>query len=181
MSSITTAQQAAEVQLVDRSWASAQPYRSLAAAKAAGYIPITPVGLPVVHYLNIKDYLAIGQGSPVIDPAAPDSLVYANTPRGAVLAATMYLSAPGTTKVTQPGGCLTQWHEHTNLCNAPNGLVVGLLIDGSCTAGTFSGPSAPMTHIWYVPIPGGPNATDAPDAQVVRAAESVTSPHNGTA
>jgi hypothetical protein len=38
-----------------------------------------------------------------------------------------------------------------------------------------------MLHVWYVPIPGGPTAVDAPDAQVVRAAEQVRAPHNPTA
>jgi hypothetical protein len=38
-----------------------------------------------------------------------------------------------------------------------------------------------MMHVWFVPIPGGPTAIDAPDAQVVHAAEQVASPRNGTA
>ena len=39
----------------------------------------------------------------------------------------------------------------------------------------------PMIHVWYVPIPGGPTAIDAPDAQVVHAAEQVTAPKNAAA
>ena len=38
-----------------------------------------------------------------------------------------------------------------------------------------------MIHVWFVPIPGGPTAIDAPDRQVVRAAEQVHAPRNGTA
>jgi len=38
-----------------------------------------------------------------------------------------------------------------------------------------------MMHIWFVPIPGGPTAIDAPDRQVVQAAEHVAAPANGTA
>jgi hypothetical protein len=38
-----------------------------------------------------------------------------------------------------------------------------------------------MMHVWFVPIPGGPTAVDATDAQVVQAAEQVAAPHNGTA
>jgi hypothetical protein len=38
-----------------------------------------------------------------------------------------------------------------------------------------------MMHVWFAPIPGGPTAVDAPDAQVVRAAEQVHGPHNGIA
>jgi hypothetical protein len=41
--------------------------------------------------------------------------------------------------------------------------------------------SPAMIHVWFVPIPGGPTAIDAPDAEVVQAAEHVASPVNGTA
>jgi hypothetical protein len=177
----TAAQQAAAVRLVNQSWRDAQRYRSLAAAKAAGYVPITPTGLPVVHYLNMASYRNTLLGGPVIKPADPQSLVYANTPKGAVLAATMFLTRPGTTSPPRPGGCLTQWHVHTNLCFGSFGTVVGLTKDGKCPAGSVHHGTPPMSHIWYIPIPGGPTAVDASDAQIVRAAMQVRSPHNGTA
>jgi hypothetical protein len=177
----TLAQQAATVSLVNSSWKHAQRFRSLVAAKAAGFVPITPVGRPVVHYINIKYYQASLSGGPVINPARPQSLVYANTPKGAVLVSTMYITSPGTTNPPQPGGCLTQWHLHINLCFGSFGTVVGLAHDGSCPTGTVNRVTPPMLHVWYVPIPGGPTAVDAPDAQVVHAAERVRSPHNPTA
>jgi hypothetical protein len=177
----TLAQQAATVSLVNSSWKDAQKFRSLAVAKAAGFVPITPVGRPVVHYINIKYYQASLSGGPVINPAKPQSLVYANTPRGAVLVSTMYITAPGTTTPPQPGGCLTQWHLHINLCYGSFGTVVGLTRDGACPAGTVNRVTPPMLHVWYVPIPGGPTAVDAPDRQVVHAAERVRAPHNSTA
>jgi hypothetical protein len=177
----TLAQQLATVQLVNRSWKDAQRFRSLTAAKAAGFVPITPVGRPVVHYINIKYYQASLSGGPVINPSQPQSLVYANTPKGAVLVSTMYISDPGTTNPPQPGGCLTQWHLHINLCFGSFGTVVGLTHDGTCPAGAVNRVTPPMLHVWYVPIPGGPTAVDAPDAQVVRAAEQVRAPHNPTA
>ena len=49
----TRRQQQAAVRLVNASWKDTSKYQSLAVAKAAGYGPITPVGLPVVHYLNV--------------------------------------------------------------------------------------------------------------------------------
>lgn len=177
----TAAQQAAAVTLVNRSWADAQKFRSLAAAKAAGYVAITPTGLPVVHYLNLNYYRDSLSGGPVINPAQPQSLVYANTPKGAVLVASMFLSSPGTTSPPQPGGCLTQWHLHTNLCFGGFGTVVGITHAGVCAAGSVHRITPPMMHVWYVPIPGGPTAVDAPDAQVVRAAEQVRSPRNAMA
>jgi hypothetical protein len=178
----TTAQQRTAVTLVDTSWQDARQYQSLVAAKAAGYVPITPVGQPVVHYMNRAYYLATLMGGPVLNLAAPQSLVYANTPRGAVLVAAMYITSPGG-PTPQPGGCLTQWHVHTNLCLSGSLGVVGTVGpgDSACPAGSKNRVTPPMMHIWFVPIPGGPTAVDAPDQQVVQAAERVPAPANGTA
>jgi hypothetical protein len=180
----STAQQQAAVSLVNTSWQDAKKYQSLAAAKAAGYVPITPVGMPVVHYLNQAYYRATVRGAPVLNLADPQSLVYANTPSGAVLVAAMYITSPGGS-TPQPGGCLTQWHVHTNLCLTKSLKVVGAVDPGTsaaaCPSGSQNRVTPPMIHVWYVPIPGGPTAIDAPNRQVVQAAEQVASPRNGTA
>ena len=178
----TQAQRAAAVRLVNASWRAARRFRNLAVAKAAGYVPITPSGLPVVHYLNYKYYLATASGGRVLNTAEPQSLVYANTPRGAVLAASMYIAPPGR-GTPRPGGCLTQWHVHTNLCQTPFGVVVGLVTaaDKACPPGSSNKVTPPMMHVWYVPIPGGPTAIDASDAQIVRAAERAGGFGNGPA
>jgi hypothetical protein len=178
----TAAQQQAAVTLADTSWQDAKKYQSLAAAKAAGYVPVTPAGRPVVHYMSKASYRATLMGGPVLDLAEPQSLVYANTPNGAVLAAAMYITSPGG-PTPQPGGCLTQWHVHTNLCVTRSRGVVGALKPGSsaCPAGSQNRVTPPMMHIWFVPIPGGPTAIDATDRQVVQAAQQVAAPKNGTA
>jgi hypothetical protein len=169
-------QQQAAVSLVDTSWRGAERFRSLAAAEAAGYFPITPTGAKVVHYLNIKYYIHTMEGGPILDATEPQSLVYANTPKGAVLAAAMYISPKGF-GTPQPGGCLTQWHVHTNLCTTSLGVVTGVIsaVTPTCPAGSANKVSPPMMHVWFVPIAGGPTAIDAPDAQIVRAAERVRS------
>jgi hypothetical protein len=178
----TAQQQASAIRLVDVTWKDAQRFRSLAAARAAGYRPITPSGLPVVHYLNVSYYLAMLTGGKVLNPTEPQSLVYANTRKGAVLVAAMYITAPGG-PTPQPGGCLTQWHVHTNLCLTPMGAVVGLVtpVTPTCPPGSVNKVTPPMMHVWFVHIPGGPTAIDASDSQIVRAAGRVASPRNGTA
>jgi hypothetical protein len=175
----TKSQQTAAVNLVDTSWKESSKYQSLAAAKAAGYRPVTPSGQSVVHYINPAYYRATALGGPVLNTADPQSLVYANTPQGAVLVAAMYITTPkdGT---PQPGGCLTQWHVHTNLCVSRGKGVVGET-DPTCPAGSVNRVTPAMLHVWFVPIPGGPTAVDASDAQVVHAAEQVAAPANGTA
>jgi hypothetical protein len=176
----TGAQKTATVKLVNASWRDARRFRSLPAARAAGYVPITPAGLPVVHYLNYQYYLATMRGGPVLNTTKPQSLVYANTAKGAVLAAAMYIAPPD--RVTpRPGGCLTQWHVHTNLCQTNLGVVVALAADHTCPAGSTNRVTPPMMHVWFVPVPGGPTAIDASDAQIVRAAQQARGSGNGPA
>ena len=175
----TAVQQQATVDLVNKSWADARKYESLATAQADGYVPVTPSGRPVVHYINRDYYRATVDGSPVLDTTRPQSLVYANTSHGAVLVAVMFISGPfGETP--QPGDCLTQWHVHTNLCLSRDQGVVGTIENG-CPPGSTNRTTAPMLHIWFVPIPGGPMAIDASDPDIVAAAEKVAAPPNGTA
>lgn len=174
-------QERAAVDLVNTSWADAKKYRSLAAAKAAGFRPLTPSGQAVVHYINPANYRSTVRGGPILNPSAPQSLVYANTPRGAVLVAVMYIAPQRAGTTPDPGGCLTQWHVHTNLCFARHTRAVVGVTDPTCPPGSVNRVSPPMLHVWFVPIPGGPTAVDASNAQIVRAAEKVGGPHNGTA
>jgi len=104
----------------------------------------------------------------IFDPNHVDSLVYAFTPYGPVLVAAMYLM-PGPGKGPMPFGCLVQWHAHTNLCfSLTTHQISGFL---PCPPGTvYYGVTPMMTHVWLVPVPGGPLAIDPSDLQVVEAA-----------
>ncbi len=183
-SSCTTApspaQQRAAASLVDRTVSAVARYRSLAVAKAAGYVPVTPTGLTVVHYINPQFYL---RGN-LVDPHAVPVLVYVNTPRGAVLSAAMYLMPIGArdAKPPQPGGCLTQWHVHTNLC-FKDLAVVGITNGGACAPGSVNRTTPPMMHVWLTPVTGGALAVDPPIPSELAAASKVPplSRPNGTA
>jgi hypothetical protein len=83
----TKAQQQASVDLVNQTVAAVAPFSSLEAAKAAGYVPVTPSGRKVVHYINPSIY----RQRPTVDPHHVPVLVYVNTAHGAVLSAAMYL------------------------------------------------------------------------------------------
>jgi hypothetical protein len=172
----TATQQSAAVALVDQTAAAARRYQSLANAKADGYIPVTPSGLPVVHYAN-PHYINDGN---LLDPNAIESLVYANTPHGAVLVAAMYLMADNQIGAVppMPGGCLTEWHVHTNLCFSDStGTVVGVTSGGACKTGSTNHISQPMIHVWLAPVPGGPLTVDASNAQVAQAAGQLPTPN----
>jgi hypothetical protein len=175
----TATQQQAAVLLVDRTVAAVAPYRSLAAARAAGYVPVTRSGQKMVHYINPTLYR---QGR-LLDPDAVPVLVYVNTDHGAVLSAAMYLmSRSATGAPPQPGGCLTQWHIHTDLCFR-GASVVGNDTAGSCAAGSVNQVTQPMMHVWLTPVSGGPLAPDPPAASEVEAANAVAplDPPNATA
>jgi hypothetical protein len=152
------------VQYVQATSAAVAKYKNLSAATAAGYIPITSSTYPIVHYLNLS-YM---NNQDILDPNHVDSLVYAFTPDGPVLVAAMYL-LPNFENGPMPYGCLVQWHAHTNLCtSSTTHQIVGFT---PCAPGTFHDGRTPfMTHVWQVPVAGGPLAIDPSDLQVVQAA-----------
>jgi len=163
----TGAQMEAAMQLVQTTSSAVAKYKDLNVAKADGYIPITDQRYPVVHYLKYE-YM---QGKYVLDPNHVQSLVYAFTPYGPVLVAAMYLMPSVADKGPMPGGCLTQWHAHTNLCTGgPTGSISGFTSGGVCPAGEQPLLTPEMMHVWQVPVPGGPLTMDPTDEQVVEAA-----------
>jgi hypothetical protein len=153
------------VQYVQTTSAAVAKYKDLNVAEADGYRPITSTAYPIVHYLNYG-YMNPGD---ILNPNAVDSLVYAFTPYGPVLVAAMYL-LPSDAAGPMPYGCLMQWHAHTNLCfSSVTHTVAGF---APCGPGEYQvGARTPyMTHVWQVPVSGGPLAIDPSDLQVMQAA-----------
>lgn len=163
-------EQKAAVALVDQTVTAVAPYKRLAAAKAAGYVPVTRSGARVVHYINP----AIYRHGDDLNPSSIPVLVYVNTAHGAVLSAAMYLmpQSAGDAKPPQPGGCLTQWHVHTDLCLS-GGHVVGTDASSPCAAGSVNQVTEPMMHVWVTPVTGGPLAPDPSARSEVEAAARV--------
>jgi len=163
----TGAQMEAAMQLVQTTSSAVAKYKDLSVAKADGYIPITDPNYPVVHYLNYG-YM---NGQDVLDPNHVQSLVYAFTPYGPVLVAAMYLMPSEGVNGPMPGGCLTQWHAHTNLCiGGPSGVISGFQSEGQCPSGERPLMTPEMMHVWQVGVPGGPLAMDPTDQQIVESA-----------
>ena len=98
-----------------------------------------------------------------MNPDAIPALVYVNTAHGAVLSPAMYLVPKGQ-QPPQPGGCLTQWHIHTDLCLG-GGRVVGNDPNTGCSAGSLNRVTQPMMHVWMTPVTGGPLTPDPARAQ----------------
>src|SRR5215207_399531 len=125
----TPQQQEAADKLVADTKAGVAKYTDLSAATTTGYQPMSPTWQPVTHYLNP----AYQQDGKVLDPSRPEALVYANTSKGPILVAAMYLMPDPGDPGPQIGGCLTQWHAHSLL-----------------------GWQTPeMMHMWIIDVPGG--------------------------
>jgi hypothetical protein len=91
----------------------------------------------------------------ILDPARPETLVYAVAPNGKpVLMGAMFLMP----QIGQPGpaigGPLTVWHSHQHVCiSLTPPALAGLLSPlGTCPVGTIDlALTAEMIHIWIVP------------------------------
>lgn len=164
MTAPTATQVLGATQYVQATSAAVAKFRNLSAATAAGYFPVTSLSYPIVHYVNPS----FMNSRDLLNPDTVDSLVYAFTPSGPVLVAAMYLM-PNQGDGPMPYGCLVQWHAHTNLCTSDaTGRIQGFT---PCPPGTrHNGRTPMMTHVWQVPVAGGPLAIDPSDLQVVEAA-----------
>ena len=153
----TPEQRAAADRLLADTKASLRRYQDPAAAVAAGYKP-GPVSDadPLLHFQNQANAHAI------LDPSRPQALVYARTPTGLRLIGAMYqmprIGEPG----PDPGGPLTQWHQHEGICFSPFGFEFSFETPfWTCPIGSTSITTAPMLHVWI--IDNGKNGPFAAD------------------
>lgn len=150
---VTPAQQAAADQLAAQTKAAMAKYEDFDVAMAEGWTHITPEGRPLVHYA-LDANLSDGR---LLDPQRPESLIYAFDQKGrSYFVGAMFLNEDPSVAPPAPGGCLTQWHDHTNLCTAPGVGMVGVVApDGSCPPGSTNETTTSMLHAWYIPMSNG--------------------------
>lgn len=133
------------------------------AARAAGYTSIRDAATGYEHYVNWRLLL----DGKLLDPTAPESLVFRVDGAERTLVSAMFMAAPGTPmddpSLTGYAGALMQWHIHDNLCwrdvdGQP--VVAGITnFSGRCPAGTENrGLDIPMVHVWIVAHECGPFA-----------------------
>lgn len=150
----TPAQQVAADLLWGRTKSATEQYRSIAKARADGYIAYNPIGQPLVHYVK-PEYMQDGR---VLDPQHIESFVYANTLKGPVLVAAMYSLEDSNAAPPDVAGALTPWHRHDDLCFTPSGQVVGAA--PRCPTGSATYFTPWMLHVWLVPNRYGRFAAD---------------------
>jgi hypothetical protein len=151
---VTPEQEARAVALVEGSLRELPKYADVEAAKAAGYTSIGDAGTGSEHYIRYD----LVQDDDLLDPTAPESLVYTVDGDDRILAGAMYIASARPTDdptLTDWAGPLMQWHNHGDLCwDRVNGVpaVVGILqADGTCARGVNSGGANPMVHVWITP------------------------------
>jgi len=168
--SVTGVQLAAALKLIDDTKAVIERYKDQEVAINAGYKPMEPEGLEIMHYVN----QAYFTDADVLRPDHVQSVIYYNSPHGPVLIGAMYimprLGMPG----PQIGGSLTVWHHHDNLCfDRTTGVIVAFTHDassvssdksGTCPRGSSNRSTPEMLHVWIIDNPGGPFDADmSPD------------------
>lgn len=147
---VTSAELEAAARLVADTKAAAVRFEDIDAALAEGYYQVAPPRNGLAHYMNTS-YNRDGR---ILDPERPESLIYLRMTNGGWrLVGVMYRMPSPDEPGPRVGGPLTAWHAHDNLCTA-NGRVVGVVVNGECTKGTFS-KTPEMLHVWLVENPDG--------------------------
>jgi hypothetical protein len=156
---VTPAQEARARALVEGSLRELPKYADPADAIADGYQSIGDAGTGSEHYIKAS----IIQDDVLLDPTAPESLVYTVDGDQRILAGAMYIASARPTddpELVDWGGPLMQWHNHGDLCwdRDADGVakVVGVIRDdGTCARGVNTGGANPMVHVWITPHPCG--------------------------
>jgi hypothetical protein len=129
----TADQQTAADQLRAAVTATVAPYADVDDAIAAGYEVVPGTEGHIAHYLN-RDAAQDGR---VLDPTAPEGLVYYEGGDGAPVLLGAFFLAPKGAAVPDDAGGIVVWHSHDPAC-----------------AGFFATPEAPCTgsrrmlHVW---------------------------------
>ncbi len=168
--SVTGAQLQTALQLIDATRAAVARYKDEGAAVKAGYQPMEPEGLAIMHYVN----QAYFTDADILRPDHVQSLIYFNSTHGPVLIGAMYIMPRLGMAGPEIGGSLTVWHKHDNLCfDTATGVIVAFARDassnsldksGTCPAGSSNRSTPEMLHVWLIANPGGPfNSDMSPD------------------
>jgi hypothetical protein len=160
----TTEQQLAANELYRQTTAAIAPYQDWHKAWADGFRPNGSQKTPSTHWMNQRNVDA----GYVMDPKHPQGLVYANTKSGPMLLGAMFQMKRAGDFGPDPGGPLTAWHQHENICFSPLGLEFSLMTPtATCPVGSIDVTAPPMLHVWIVDNPAGRFAVDF-DERLVR-------------
>lgn len=146
----TSAQRAAARRLLDELRATAAPWHSAAAARAAGFDVRRPHRRPGetrVMWFHSENR-AWHNDTHYLDPKRPDTLIFADLPNRPLILVGVMISMPRGMRGPTPGGPITRWHSHV-VC--VEGMKRGLtpLPNGSCPARARRVQGSEMMHVWF--------------------------------
>lgn len=148
-------------------------FSDMGTAQAEGYRQATPYrfGHWGPAHFNNEGFQRDGR---LLDPARPEALVYLKLPDGyVVLLGAMFLAHKG--QGPRPGGAITEWHVHDNLCLTATGAVALATAPGRCPAGSFFlGEAVEMMHVWMFDHPEGAFAHELTPAAIRAAMQYAT-------
>jgi hypothetical protein len=158
----TDAQRRAAADLAERTTWAVQRYRDYRVALADGYRVAGPLRGLAVHFSS----KARGDDGRVLDPDAPETLVYAAGNGRILLLGVMYQMPRAGVPGPAVGGSATRWHTH-NVCFTllPPGFGV-VSPYGTCPFTSYTVTPGEMMHVWTVDPPGGPYVEHPDDAWV---------------
>ena len=158
----TDAQRRAAADLAERTTWAVQRYRDYRVALADGYRATGPLRGNAVHFSS----KARGDDGRILDPDAPETLVYAAGNGRILLLGVMYQMPRAGVPGPAVGGSATRWHTH-NVCFTllPPGFGV-VSPYGTCPFTSFTVTPGEMMHVWTVDPPGGPYVEHLNDAWV---------------
>ena len=156
----TPEQRAAAEKLRVDTVAAAKKFPTVKAAKAAGYKLSHDAGGRLMHYTHPK----FRDDGRLLDPKAIESLVYVTLPGGETMLVSAMYGAPKGSNPPQPGGSLTQWHGHDDLCIDPVKQMAITPGPTGCPPGSAVGSTGLMMHVWTIPYFPGPFAEIDPNA-----------------
>jgi hypothetical protein len=142
----TPEQREAATRLLADTRTSIARYRDPASAIAAGFKPqLVSSADPLRHFVNE------GNAKAILDPKHPQALVYAQTKHGLQLIGAMYQMPRAGEWGPDPGGPLTQWHQHEGICFSPFGFEFSFETPfWTCPVGATSITTPPMLHVWII-------------------------------
>jgi hypothetical protein len=126
-----------------------EKYKDIDVAAAAGY----DVGVIRGNDHHAQNSSFIGDGR-ILDPAYPESLIYAESPKGPILVGVMFEMDGFRDKGPTDGGPIMLWHGHENVCFSltPPALAGLESPFGGCPIGSFNIPrTGEMLHAWVMP------------------------------
>jgi hypothetical protein len=147
----TPRQRAAALRLRNELYAAARRYADPRAAAAAGFdlrrAHRTPGETRVMwfHSENRRRHAARGAG---LDPAHPDTLIYADLPGRPLRLVGVMISMPRGLRGPTPGGPITRWHYHL-ICVTGTRRGLAPRSDGSCPPGSKLRMGSEMMHVWF--------------------------------